>query len=702
MATWQRRARLFIAAGAVAFAAVLVFAFRNKAPEAESVTVTSTDPKAVVESASGTRIEVNREQERVRVTYGRLLTYADGSVRMLDVQVSTERAGGRLFTLTADEGLVHENQSSYDFTGNMHLTATDGLSVRAESATYAERDGTVRVPGAVEFARGRLSGTGIGMTYNKNSDLMTILRQAVIHVAPGAEGSGGVDVESLSSMISRPEGILRFEGAMRAVRGSQVITSDLGIGHLHRGTELLELLELRGHSAITTTGATAGSLEHLAGRDIDLRMAPDGETLERAVVLGDATASVAGTPGRGRSIQAASLDIALAPDGATPTSLEGRDDVLVTLPADGGGPTRTVRAQSLRSIGDAHRGLTRTRFDGRVHFLEQGTDVSRSAQSDVLEATLTPGLGDIQQATFTGGVQFVDGDLTGTAAVMRYGVTTGTLALSRSRQADSETPRVVSDRMSVNAEQIDVKLADKKIAPDSSSSLSASGAVTSELLPNRGDDQRKLPSMLESDRPVIVVADKLTYDAQKGTAAYSGRTRLSQADTTIAADTLTLEEHSGNLVAEGSVVTATVLEQTNRNGKRERTPSRGRSSRFHYQELDRRATYTGDAQVGGPQGDLAAGRIELFLQASGKEVDRAEAYDTVSLVENGRKTTGNRLTYLGAEDRYIVTGTPVTTIDECGRATTGRTLTFERRADRVVVDGAEQSRTRTQGAAKCP
>ena len=115
------------------------------------------------------------------------------------------------------------------------------------------------------------------------------------------------------------------------------------------------------------------------------------------------------------------------------------------------------------------------------------------------------------------------------------------------------------------------------------------------------------------------------------------------------------------------------------------------------------ATYTGDAHITGPQGDLTSPRVELFLKPGGDELDRAEAYDGVTLRGEGRKTTGQRLTFFGADQRYLVTGTPVTIVDECGRETTGRTLTFFRATDRIVVDGNEQVRTQTRGnGSTCP
>jgi lipopolysaccharide export system protein LptA len=149
------------------------------------------------------------------------------------------------------------------------------------------------------------------------------------------------------------------------------------------------------------------------------------------------------------------------------------------------------------------------------------------------------------------------------------------------------------------------------------------------------------------------------------------------------------------------VATSVVLDQTDDKGKKERTRSTTTAKEFAYVEADRKATYTGDAHMNSAQGDLTAARIELFLKPSGDELERAEAYDAVTLREQSRKTTGTRMTYFGADERYVITGAPVTILDECGRETTGRTLTFFRTADRIVIDGSEQIRTQTRGGSQC-
>ena len=159
MSNWQRPARLLIAVAAVAFAVVVAFAFSGRGPTSGSPPVTSTDPKAVAESATGRTIRLNRDQEEVRIEYDKLLTYQDGSAKMLGVKIVTERAGGRTFTIAAKQGDVGHDESNLSLVGDVRLAVTDGLVVHTERATYTENGGLVNAPGPVAFSRGRLSGT---------------------------------------------------------------------------------------------------------------------------------------------------------------------------------------------------------------------------------------------------------------------------------------------------------------------------------------------------------------------------------------------------------------------------------------------------------------------------------------------------------------------------------------------------------------
>jgi lipopolysaccharide transport protein LptA len=208
--------------------------------------------------------------------------------------------------------------------------------------------------------------------------------------------------------------------------------------------------------------------------------------------------------------------------------------------------------------------------------------------------------------------------------------------------------------------------------------------------------------MLKQDQPVNVTAQRLDYDGNNSEAKYTGKAQLWQGETVIKAPTLVIDSKNGNLDASGSVATVTALQQQGKTGAMETVRSVATANSFKYEDNERRATYTGDAHLNGPEGDMTARRIELYLKESGDELDRVEAFEKVTLQSESSKTTGARLTYFDGEGRYLVRGTPVKTIDSCGRETTGRTLTFFRATDRIIVDGNEQIRTQTKGKSNCP
>jgi lipopolysaccharide export system protein LptA len=419
--------------------------------------------------------------------------------------------------------------------------------------------------------------------------------------------------------------------------------------------------------------------------------------LQHARIAGGSILKLAGEAGKpGRQVTAETIDITLAPDGSTPIALVGHQDVHLLFPAQTGAAARTIRADHLDATGEAGRGLTRAQFAGAVDYREQGAGVDRAAKSDLLDVLLAPGMGEIDEAKFSHHVRFEEGSMAATAADGRYLVSKGTLELSGTDTA-ARTPHVVNDQIKIDATHIDVTLAGPK--------MKAVGNVKSELQPPRNDAAGggKLPSMLKQDQPVNVTANELDYDGTASRATYTGAAQLWQADTSVKGATITIDDKTGDLSATGPVATTTMLEQTGDDQKKERVRSIATAGAFKYDDALRRATYTGDAHMSGPQGDMTAAKIELYLKPSGDEVERAESHDdanTMTLREQSRTTTGVHLTYTAADDRYVVTGTPVKIVDQCGRETTGGTLTFHKATDSIVIDG-KGFRTQTKGGGEC-
>ena len=693
---WQRTARIVIAIAAVGFAVVVALAFRRRPAAVPAAGVPRTDPKAVVESASGRTLRMNRDHEEIRIDYDRLLSYADGSSKMAGVRVVTERGAGRTFTLTADQAEVADKETNVTAAGHVQVSTNDGLRLETEAATYTEADASVRAPGAVSFTRGATTGRGVGLTYDRRQDVLVLLEQVSVRMAADARGESA-QVDAGTAEFNRPGRTIRFDRAVKVVRGGETTEADSAVAHLTEDEERLTALELRGHARVTPAGGASGGLQALEGRDIDITYGADGRTITRAVVTGDGVIQLAGERGRmGRRITAGTVDVTLAPDGVTPAKLAARGDVRLVLPAEGGSAARTIDADLMDGVGEPGRGLTGVHFSGNVRFLERGNGADRAGRSGVLDATLAPG-GGIDDATFSRAVRFEQGDLAASAAAARYLIARDTLELSGS-EPGSPQPHMDNPRLVVDATRLAVTLAGPKVT--------GTGSVKSVLRPSRegGGGGRagatKVPSLFKADQPVNATADALDYDGGTSRARYSGNAQLWQGDSTIKGTSITIDDKSGNLSV-ASAATHTMLSQPG--SKQTRAASTASGDEFVYDDALRKATYTGHARLVGPEGDLTAGRIEWFLGATGAEIERLEAYDDVTLKEqNRRKTTGKRLTYLSAEERYVVAGTPVTAVDQCGRETTGRTLTFYRTADRIVVDGNEQVRTQTKGASSCP
>jgi lipopolysaccharide transport protein LptA len=310
-----------------------------------------------------------------------------------------------------------------------------------------------------------------------------------------------------------------------------------------------------------------------------------------------------------------------------------------------------------------------------------------------------------REAKFSRRVHFVDGEMTSDAAEARYHLAKGILELTGS-EPGLLRPRVANARLTIDATRVDVTLEGPH--------LRATGDVKSVVhaAPKADAAQpARLPSMFNPDRPINVTAEALEYDGAAHQATYHGNAQLWQDDQSLKGGTIVLDDAKGDLTAENEVTSVNVRHVAGASKKPERKRSIATASSFRYEEADRRATYTGNAHMNSTDGDITAARIALYLKPSGSsregspvgdDLERAEAFEGVTLKDQNRTTTGNHLVYTTADERYVVTGTPVKVIDECRRETIGRTLTYLKSAETITIDGNEQTRTQTKGSSQCP
>lgn len=689
----------------VVFAVFVALQFKRVRPGGGDQAVVRADEKATVEATAGSTLRFSGSREDVRVAYQQLFNYPDGSSKFVGVTIdATDRnKATRTFTITAKEGRAGKDESHFALDGNVRLESSDGMTIRTEHAVYHGNDGSIDVDGPVTFTRGRFSGSGVGLRYDKGRDVLNIVTQPIVHIAADAKGEGRAEVTSGSMAFARRDKVLHFDGAAHVDRGTQTIDADTIVARLNDDESHVQAMELHNHARIAATNAAAGALQGLTGADMTLTYAGDGQTLQRAVIFNEAVITVAGEAGKaGRRIAAKTIDVTLGPDGTTPVLLIGREGVELALPADGDTPARTIRALALDGKGEPGRGLTRATFTGNVQFRERERDTERAVNSTNLDVVMKPGMSTIEEARFAHQVRFEQPSMAAQAAAARYDLAKGTLELTGS-EPGYLIPHMENDQIAVDGTRIDVTLEGPIV--------NAKGNIKSTIQPRKKDAKSnakdtRLPAMLKQDQPVSVLADSLAYDGSTSIGTYTGSARLFQGDTTIKGDVIAMDEKKGDLTATGNALTTTAREQVNKDKKKERVLSTARAKDMKYEDSVRRLTYTGNAHVVGPEGDMAASKIELYLSESGDDVERAEGYtdgdDKMTLKEQNRTTTGKRLSYTAEKETYKVTGLPATVVDECGRETIGSTLTFVKATDTIVVDGNQQIRTQSKGGTgKC-
>lgn len=713
---WQRIAQAAIALFVIGFIAVLVTTLRREtaAPGPQQPPPVREIPDAAVENPGGCQVINAAASGRVfSIKCGKHFTFPDGRHKFTEgVEVAIDR-GGRDFVVRAKEADVTQKGDLIDkavFKGDVRFTGGGGLAVKSEEATYSDSDGIVNIPGPVEFTKGRMTGSGVGATYDRTREVLWLLKQARVNVAADPKtGQGGIEGTAGSIGLARADRFVRLLGDGRLSGEGRIVQADDLVIRLAEDGERVQSMELRGNSRIT---GGAGGPQSMSARDIDLAYGEDGRTLQNAHLTENAVVQLAGA-GAGKRIAANEIDITLGPDGSSVTNLTATQRVQVDLPGEGASPAKRITSATLIALGaPGAGGLQNATFTGSVEYREiragraKTPAGERTARSDSLVVNTKPGFGAVERADFRGNVTFTEGtEVTAYAPQALYYVDRDRLELMPGEGLPGRAPQIIDSRLSVTARAITFTIGTREMNADTK--------VRSTILPQKkgapAGGTSKLPSMLDDDEQVNVTANRLTYKGSGSSAVYAGAAQMWQGnDTTIKADTITVDDKTGNLTATGGVTTLFSFEEVDKKtNTRERMQTTGNAERFTYDDARRVATYTGKAHINGPQGDVTGERIELYTKAGVNELERAEAYGPgLVVIEGKRRVTGTHLTYTAADERYLIVGTPVEIIEAKSGACTqmlGASATFSRTTEAVNVEGIPgRFPTETKTLPKCP
>jgi lipopolysaccharide transport protein LptA len=720
---WQKKARFAIAAFVIVFVAVVFVALRQrKAPPTAAAVPERRDKDCVLENTQSGEFKQSKDGRVVfAMKFGAQCSYQDGRTRLGNGVHITFTRNDKPYTIESREADVvqaDDDLKTGHFVGAVKLTS-DGTEVTTEDATYDKPAGLLKAPGAVAFKRGRMQGTGVGATYDFNREVLWLLAQPHVTVTADEKGQGAIDATAESIGLAKADHYLKLTRRGHITAEGRVIDADEITVLLTQDDQRVQTLQLRGNSRITGSGD--GGPQSMAGRDIDLTYAADGRTLQHSHLIENAVVQLPGEgAGAGKRIAAKTIDMAMSPDGKTLTSLNAMEEVQVDLPPDGDAPAKRIRSATLNAVGAPGTGLQNATFGGNVDYRESRAArgnlpaVDRQARAVTLVVATKPGFGAIEQADFHGNVHFTDGpQVVADATHGLYHVDKDQIDLSPSPDPGPAAPRVSDGRVTVEARTIEFSITSRKLKADTkvrSSMLPQEGRGQTGVKPgsDRGQTPTHVPSLLQQDQPVTVTSNRLEYDGLAGHAVYIGNSRLWQGATKINADTIVVDDKTGNLEARIKVHTEMMIDDVDpKTNVRKSTNTIGESETFVYDDDKRLATYTTKARLIGAEGDVSAEKLELYLLKDVNELERVEGYGangSVVVKEGGRIATGARLTYLAKDETYHMIGTPVEAVEiaqnDCKKSV-GATLTFQRAVDSITMKGSNLIRALQEPIA-CP
>ena len=357
---WQRIARLAIAVFVLVFAAIVFVKLRRPPKVAAPAQTPRVDQKTVAEVGQFT-YTVTDDKGNVQYTINakRALTYPDGRQILDDADIILPDRNGRpmklhgtVMELVAPQGGDGKPQTVV-VTKGVKLTSDDGLEVISDQANYDRRTSVVTIPGAVQFVKGRLTGSGLRATYDQNRNVLWLLDQAKLTVKPDATGAGAADASASGIGMARNEHFIRLVENAHIVGEGRTLDANEIVLQLLPDDSTLQSVAMRGNSRITGSGGASGA-ETMSGRDIDLTYAPDGRTLQTAKLVENAVAQFSADGGP-RKVSAAALDLTMGPDGSTITGPQRQSE------RDARSPGHRRRTGKAHHVGNPQcRGTERT------------------------------------------------------------------------------------------------------------------------------------------------------------------------------------------------------------------------------------------------------------------------------------------------------------------------------------------------------
>jgi lipopolysaccharide export system protein LptA len=614
--------------------------------------------------------------------------------------------------------------------------AKNPIHIEASGMVFNRNTGNASVNGRVMFQTPQASGSAVGIQYVAKTGTLSLLNDISLDIASPQQAHltaahAEITKQPRQVVLIRPR-MSREEQQLWSERATFFLRPDNTVDHVvaegdvetelkgasdtHSRADRAELL-LTGPRNLLRTAILSGNV-HMTAQGAQAAEASAGRvTLQFA---GQQLLQTVHAEGGVRLAQqkrssAAGIVAASATPAASKTGAADTQDLELTAPtmdftlkngrqlqlAETGGPPQIVIAQpsahqkTVVTAGKFTFNFTdRNRLaglhgepDARIVSITAGQP-DRLSTSQTLDVAFRP-MGGIASITQEGSIAYSDGTRKAWGQRAIYTTENQMLVLSGS-------PRVADTGMTTTAQVIRLDR--------TSGDAAAEGDVKSTYSELKAQPDGAL---LAASDPIHVTSRTLTAKRSPAIAIYSGNARLWQNANVVQSPSIQFDREHRSLVAQGTSgqPVSTVLVQVDKSGKA--TPVAITSPRLAYNDAERKVVLDGGVTAKGSDVSMTARQMNVFLRSRAQsadgsdrvtpgQVDHIVAESDVVITQPSRRATGERLEYVAADDKFILTGGSPSIFDAEHGKITGDSLTFFRRDDRVLVEGRETSPTTTR------
>jgi len=339
--------------------------------------------------------------------------------------------------------------------------------------------------------------------------------------------------------------------------------------------------------------------------------------------------------------------------------------------------------------------------------------------SDRLAAVFDASSSDLRSLEQSGNFRYSNGERQSSAAEAQYSSESQVLTLSGQPRLWDAATRMAADRILWH---LDTETGEGlgKVQSTHFQSPVPTTANRQAATGNAGAARPPVASATALVGATNVLADQVIVERRSQLVRYQGHVRAWHDHDLIESSSLDYDGATHRLSSRSQVLTSHLAPAASPATRASPTASAASKDQAHsktapvavradsltYFDEDQKASYRGHVELRTEQTTLKADKMDVYFTRTGggkgesgdegSEVDHVLADDDVTVLEPGRRATGNHCEYLAAPGKVTLTGGPPTVYDEQQGLTTGQRLTFFVHDDSLYVDGGDKSPTITK------